>query len=105
MTIQKSITLASFLFVLTILSFFFFDSSLFVRVEKKVVNEFKPKEYFDPLSFTWGEIDSDVPWGGRDSHMVYEFKEKMFLFGGLDGTKGIVSPKNVIYEKADQDLS
>ncbi len=101
MNLNKNIILSSIIFFLILTGFLFFNSAYFSNVEQKIVNEFKPTERFDPLSSGWKEVDGVVPWGGRDSHTIYEFNEKVFLFGGLDGTKGIVGPKTVIYEQAD----
>lgn len=101
MSVQKNIIFSCIIFFGALVGFFFFDDTLFVRVENKIASEFKPVKKFDPLAFGWTEVSSSAPWGGRDSHTIYQFNDKVFLFGGLDGTKGIVGPKAVIYEKAD----
>jgi len=55
---------------------------------------------FDPALLSWEESVTSAPWEGRDSHAVVVYKDKMWLMGGLDGTKRLISPGNIDYGNA-----
>ena len=54
----------------------------------------------DPSSLDWEEITSSAQWEKRDSHAVIAYKNKIFLMGGVDATKRVVSPGNIDYGNA-----
>jgi len=55
----------------------------------------------DPSSLGWVQEALTAPWQGRDSHAVVVYKNKIWLMGGLDGTKRLISPGNVDYGNAE----
>ncbi|MCX6718214.1 MAG: hypothetical protein NTY81_01230 [Candidatus Staskawiczbacteria bacterium] len=59
-----------------------------------------PNPSFHPASLDWEEVVSSAPWEGRDSQAVVVYKNKIWLMGGLDGTKRLISPGNVDYGNA-----
>jgi hypothetical protein len=62
--------------------------------------ETPPNPMFNPDSLNWEQALSAAPWEGRDSHAVVVFKNKIWLMGGVDGTKRLISPGNVDYGNA-----
>lgn len=54
----------------------------------------------NPASLNWEQALSSAPWEGRDSQAVVVYKDKIWLIGGLDGTKRLVSPGNIDYGNA-----
>lgn len=55
---------------------------------------------FNPASLSWEQATSSVPWQGRDSQAVVVYKDKIWLMGGVDATKRVMSPGNVDYGNA-----
>lgn len=63
-------------------------------VSEAPIGEMKAK------SLTWSPSNLSAPWGRRDSHMAYVFKDELYLGGGLDATGTGTSDDNPVYEKA-----
>jgi len=38
-----------------------------------------------PASLKWQEVLPNAPWSGRDAHSTIVFKDKIWLFGGVEG--------------------
>ena len=54
----------------------------------------------DPASLSWEQVVASAPWEGRDSHSVVTHNGKIWVMGGLDGTKRLISPGNINYGSA-----
>ena len=60
----------------------------------------RPNPAFDPASLDWQEAVVSAPWGERDSFGALVFKNKIWIMGGVDATKRVISPGNVDYGNA-----
>jgi hypothetical protein len=67
---------------------------------QKNITETPPNTVFNPASLNWEQALSSAPWQGRDSHAVVVYKNKIWLMGGVDGTKRFISPGNIDYGNA-----
>jgi len=56
-----------------------------------------PSPALDPALLSWEQAIAVAPWEGRDSAAVVVYKNKIWLMGGVDGTKRVISPGNVDY--------
>ena len=71
------------------------------KVEQvKQVNQIKVEVKINPASLNWEKITESAPWQERDSHAVIVFKNKIWVMGGVDATKRVVSPGNIDYGNA-----
>lgn len=59
-----------------------------------------PQPAFNPDSLSWKQAVVSAPWEGRDSQAVVVYKDKIWLMGGLDANKHVISPGNVDYGNA-----
>lgn len=57
----------------------------------------QPDLGFSPASLSWSEATASAPWETRDSHGVVIFKNKIWVMGGVDANKRIISPGNIDY--------
>jgi len=71
---------------------------------KKIINWLdsapEPRPVFDPDSLNWEQTLSSAPWQERDSDAVLVYKDKIWLMGGLNANKQVISPGIVDYEKS-----
>lgn len=54
-------------------------------------------ELIDLKLLTWEKVSSEIPWQPRDSHSVIVFKNKLWLFGGLNGNGFVGKNGDVLY--------
>jgi hypothetical protein len=52
---------------------------------------------FDPALLKWEQALSSAPWEGRDSFGAVVYKNKIWVMGGVDATKRVISPGNIDY--------
>lgn len=77
------------------LIYFFFNLP---KIETK--KEIQKEKTFDPTLLTWQEVTSTIPWEPRDSQGVVVFKNKIWIFGGLNGNGFVEKPGFVRYGQA-----
>jgi len=61
------------------------------QLQEKAVNLYK---------LIWKEVSASALWPKRDSHATVVYKNKIWIMGGVDGTKRLISPGNVDYGNA-----
>jgi hypothetical protein len=97
--IFKILLIIAFIGIIFLILFFAFRSKLTLIFNKITgspqIVENEIKKSFDPLSLDWGLATSSAAWEPRDSHVVFVFKEKMWLMGGLNGNEFV---KNGVVE-------
>ena len=59
-----------------------------------------PTPPFNPANLSWDEITPSAAFETRDSHGIVVYKDKMWIFGGLDANGHVLSPGNVDYGNA-----
>jgi len=74
--------------IIFLMLFLIFGSKIFdKRTDLPEVVQDQTDKLFDPLSLDWELATSNADWEPRDSHVVFVFKQKMWLIGGLNGNE------------------
>ena len=55
---------------------------------------------FDPIELTWEEAVSSAPWEARDSQAVAVYNGKIWLMGGLNANKNVISQGKIDYDNS-----
>lgn len=97
----KIITIGAIIIILIIGSIYLL---LFIKTNKTreiIVNTNNvDSETINLDSLSWQEVKAKIPWEKRDSHEVLVYKDKIWLFGGVNGSDYVISPGVIGYNEA-----
>lgn len=79
---------------------FYFFSAPKNNTKPTQIPEVAEQKEINPFNLNWEEISSAAEWNGRDSSAVIVFKGKIWVMGGVDGTKRLIAPGNIDYGNA-----
>ncbi len=58
-------------------------------------------DVFESDLFSWKQVNPTAAWSKRDAHTTIVFKDKIWLFGGIDGEKGFPGSHQNMPHKSD----
>ena len=79
---KQILPLMFFLVLIGIVGVFFFQEN---RKDKDKIDNRENSQDFSSDLLVWEEATSSAPWSIRDSHGSVVFKDRMWLFGGIEG--------------------